>query len=314
MTPLEKTRPGFHWTASRILIVFAGLSLGLGCSADDSTAAMPSSGADTTSSGSASSTESQDASTAATDSTGGADTGAVTSGTTTGGGFDDTDYCEDPFAAVQVLSLDLAWFDECSFWDNDCPAGEKCATWKGVAACAPVDPAPDLPGESCSNYPCGDSCDASSLCAQGGVCRPLCGGNAQDAICAPDTACLASRTTVGSLELIPVCVETCDPLGKLTGCPDADAPCVFSVLGDDFVCRTGEPLLEEFETCTAEAGSSTSSQCPTGSYCGEDAAGSHRCLPLCRLDDVAACEAPQTCTPSFDNPDLSHLGVCQPQR
>lgn len=252
---------------------------------------------------------------------------ASTSGSSGSSGYDDSGgndsspngsgYCGMPLVSARPLAgssssalLDIPWSDECSFWEQDCPRGEKCAIWQSIAACAPIEPDPALPGEVCERYACGDECDATSWCFRTpgestGVCRPFCTGTAEAPQCPRGSRCAGALTTAASAEWLPVCLAECDPL--VDDCGDPSTVCTLSAIESAFVCLPTNEIYGPLEDCSPH---SPYGVCDSGWHCVEEAGG-NLCRRLCELEAAEPCPAlGQICAEAFDDPDLAHLGVC----
>ncbi len=122
---------------------------------------------------------------------------------------------------------------DCSIYQQDCAAGEKCVPYSDqpdlvpddIRCCPIVGNANLQPGDSCTvqDYfgSCLDDCGVGSFCLDidddgNGTCQPTCGGSAQNPDCQPNETCFIYFTGV------PMCFPTCDPLTQ--NCP-ADQGC-----------------------------------------------------------------------------------------
>ena len=149
----------------------------------------------------------------------GMDTGDVTTDTPTNSGFI---YGSPSTGTTGTTPV------ECSAWDQDCSAGEKCTPWANdggeawtATHCVPVDPEPRAAGDRCepegSVWAGIDNCDVGLLCwfvdpeTNEGTCVPLCTDSA-DPTCTRGAAC--SYDT----ELAGLCLPLCDP--KAPECPE----------------------------------------------------------------------------------------------
>jgi hypothetical protein len=214
---------------------------------------------------------------------------------------------------------------ECSVWDQDCPAGEKCMPWANdgggswnATRCSPVDADPDQVGDECTVEGSGvsgiDSCDVAQMCwnvdteTLTGTCVAFCTGSEEMPMCEPaGTACSISNQGV-----LILCLPLCNPLA-----PDdcaADEGCYPS--GDVFQCApdasgrmggAGDPC--EFLNA-----------CDLGLMCADAAtvpgcASASCCTPFCEVGDDTPCLEGQTCVPFYEMgtaPDmcLEDVGVC----
>ncbi|HEY0137627.1 MAG TPA: hypothetical protein VGB85_26260, partial [Nannocystis sp.] len=172
---------------------------------------------------------------------------------------------------------------ECNFWNEDCPAGQKCMPFASEGApswdslgCVPlvVDPAPvGAPCVAIGHAASGlDSCATHAICwgvdaDLQGECVSLCFGDELDHLCklSTETCVLAND------KLLAVCLPKCDPL--ISDCP-ADQVCIPSV--GEFACApdVSGPGGGLFSTCAAGnacdpglvcAGSENAAQCPPSS-------------------------------------------------
>lgn len=135
---------------------------------------------------------------------------------------------------------------ECSIWDQDCAAGEKCAPWSAEAdlipdeiRCCPEDANAVQPGDDCVVEghlgSCLDNCQLGSMCLDFdgdgmGTCAAFCQGSADNPQCEPDQTCLIYFAGV------PFCFDQCDPL--LQECPEGDGcyPDEEAPGGTGFIC------------------------------------------------------------------------------
>jgi hypothetical protein len=203
--------------------------------------------------------------------------------------------------------------DDCSVWDQDCPAGEKCTayandggpTWNDNR-CVPIVPDPVGIGEACSveEFPTSgfDDCALGSICvgqpeALGGVCTPFCGGDLASPTCPP------SRSCVGS-DVLPLCLLQCDPLAPGCGVGEGCFP-----IGDVFVC-VGAGDVDAQGECTF------ANECVAGTACvfggadddcpeGADAC----CATYCDLAEPS-CPGDAACVPFGDIPGFDDVGLC----
>jgi len=105
---------------------------------------------------------------------------------------------------------------ECSGWDQDCPAGEKCQPWANdggpqhnATRCTPVAPDPMSPGDPCTVEGSGvsgiDDCDVGVLCfdvaedSLEGTCVAMCGGSEKSPECPEGSWCSISNEGVLAL-------------------------------------------------------------------------------------------------------------------
>jgi len=218
---------------------------------------------------------------------------------------------------------------ECDVWVQDCPVGEKCLPWANdggprwnATRCSPLDPTPNLVGESCNVEGSGvsgiDDCELGAMCwnvdpaTNQGTCVAQCSGSEANPLCEdPATACMIAYDGV-----VQVCLPACDPLAQ--DCGDPGLSCV--PVDDIFVCvpdhsgKSGQTGTG----CTAFDG------CDPGLYCAApelvpNCVDVGCCTEFCDLgaDDpdsqcTAAAEGVQ-CLPFYDDnppPSLQFIGVC----
>ncbi|HWB77375.1 MAG TPA: hypothetical protein VG755_20550 [Nannocystaceae bacterium] len=120
---------------------------------------------------------------------------------------------------------------ECSQWDQDCPAGQKCTAWANdgggswnALKCVPVAEDPKLVGEACTVEGSGvsgiDDCERGAMCfdvdpeTNVGTCYAFCIGNEALPVC-PDASSQCNITGEGILTL---CLPSCSPL--VQGCDE----------------------------------------------------------------------------------------------
>ena len=139
---------------------------------------------------------------------------------------------------------------ECSLWDQDCPAGQKCTAWAtdgdtwNALKCVPVAEDPKGVGEACTVEGSAvsgiDDCELGAMCfdvdpeTNEGTCLAFCLGSESAAVC-PDALTRCNVADEGVLSLcIPICSpllqdcdegEGCYPIGDSFSCaPDAGGP------------------------------------------------------------------------------------------
>lgn len=227
-------------------------------------------------------------------SAGSTETTAPDSTSSTGGTESSSDggFIEDSVGSGGVYGL------ECSVWDQDCAAGEKCVPWANDGGnawnstrCVPLVDDPQPVGAPCtmeaSEVSGVDDCGPEAYCFDvdpdtlQGTCVAMCEGSENDPSC-PDPAQACVIENEGT---ITFCLDVCDPLGER--CSD-DRSCV-AVQVDSFVCvrpdvaTLGEPCTQ-FTDC--EAGASCRLDEETGNVCaapcdpaGDDCAPDMACEP-----------------------------------
>jgi hypothetical protein len=135
---------------------------------------------------------------------------------------------------------------QCSIYEQDCAAGEKCVPWSDQPdlvpddiRCCAIEGEPKEIGDPCTinGYfgSCLDDCNVGSFCLDPfntgqGTCQKFCTGSASNPTCDPNESCLIYFAGV------PMCFEQCDPLlqacGEGMGCyPDEEA-----AGGTGFIC------------------------------------------------------------------------------
>ncbi len=220
-----------------------------------------------------------------------------------------------------LLEPDLPDHKECSQWDQNCPAGQKCVPWAddggnswNALRCVPVASDPASAGEPCVVEGSGvtgiDTCDAQSICFDvdenlQGECYPLCVGSILNPFCSqPDYSC-----QIAAEALLTICIPHCDPL--LNDC-EPGRTCVpsFATSAD-----------AEFFTCHADGsgpdGAVAGDTCRFPGACGvglacvaevpvESCDGPGCCVAYCDLTDDH-CPATQECVPWF-GPGLAPTG------
>ena len=224
-----------------------------------------------------------------------------------------------------IVEPDLPMQFECSTFEQDCPAGDKCMPWDNsgggawnATRCSPVAAMPGQLGDSCTVEGAGtsgvDDCDVGLMCwdvdaeSGQGTCIELCSCSPENPVCnAANTTCAISNE--GALA---ICLPVCNPLDP-GACATGQA-CY--PIGDTFLCApdasgdlglAGDPC--EYVNV-----------CDPGLLClGADAvpgcAGLGCCSPACSPGDDGPCLPGQTCEPWFEPgmaPDecLGMVGVC----
>ena len=213
---------------------------------------------------------------------------------------------------------------ECDLWAQDCPDCEKCVPWAkdggsswNAVKCAPIDPSPKKPGESCVAPEGGvagvDDCELGAMCwdvdaeTNEGTCIGLCDGTPEEPTCAePATSCVITNDAV-----LTLCLPMCDPL--LQDCPDGQVCFSHS---DAFIC-----VID----ASGEAGAygdpcEYANACDPGLMCVEpehvpDCMTGGCCTPFCDTTMPNACPGDgQECIPWFEEgmaPEgYENIGVC----
>lgn len=213
---------------------------------------------------------------------------------------------------------------ECDLFEQDCPAGQKCAPWANdggnawnATRCVPIAEDPGAPGDPCmveSTSLTGiDDCELGAMCwnvdleTLEGTCIAMCMGSEDNPYCEdPDTFCYI--TSSGPL----FCVHRCDPVAQ---------DC-----GEGLACY---PVNDEFQ-CAPDASGDMGAAgdlcefinvCDPGTFCNvpesvPDCQGGYGCCtPFCELGDpMPPCLSGQICAPYFEEgnapPGLEHVGFC----
>ncbi|MEM7160491.1 MAG: hypothetical protein AAF799_47075 [Myxococcota bacterium] len=214
---------------------------------------------------------------------------------------------------------------ECSIFEQDCPAGEKCMPWANdgggswnATRCSPIADSPDQAGDQCTVEGSGvsgiDSCDQGLMCwdvdpeTNQGTCIEMCSCSELNPVCnTANTVCSISNDGV-----LALCLPVCNPLdpaacGEGEGCYAA---------GDFFQCAPdasgGAGAGEE---CAFVNGCAVGSACLNASSV-PGCTGPFCCSDLCNpADGDAGCIEGQSCLPWYDAgaaPDecLGEVGVC----
>jgi len=245
-------------------------------------------------------------------------------GTDDAGGEDHGDGCG--FLGCEDVPL----VEQCDFWAQDCPLGEKCtavASMPGFGAwdanlCVRAGSAGV--GEPCTRVadapPGTDTCDELSMCwdIDGGTGIGRCIGFCQ----APEEA----PTCPGAVGEFPrcmkflggvlnVCMPPCNPLDS-GECPTGQH-CVASFDGYEthgFMCFPPSSENASGEECTCVNCCAEHHMCVTAAEYGPGCAFDSCCTPYCDLDDPSPpCDGGgQTCVALFppDMPFVGEVGRC----
>lgn len=189
---------------------------------------------------------------------------------------------------------------ECSIYEQDCNAGEKCVPWSDQPdlvpddiRCCPIEGDVKEVGDPCSvnGYfgSCLDDCDVGSFCLDPfdtghGVCQKFCEGNASNPTCEPDESCLIYFAGV------PMCFPQCDPLvqdcAEGQGCyPDEEA-----AGGTGFICLptiAGDGLYGDL--CWLLSGCSPGFICVYSDFLPDCIGSVGCCTPLCDTAEADTC-------------------------
>jgi hypothetical protein len=217
---------------------------------------------------------------------------------------------------------------ECSIVEQDCPDGEKCSPWANDGGdvwnhvkCVPLDPSPNLPGETCVVEGSGvsgvDSCALGSMCwdvdpeTNEGTCVPLCTGTEANIQCPEeDQTCV-----IGNEGNIRLCLPACDPRDP-TACAEGDG-CYPT--WDGFACLPfGAQVLSDHPT---DFGCDFPASCEPGTLCYADEVSPQCddppcCADWCDTEDPDPCPAGGMCTPFYEAgaapTGFETLGWCEP--
>jgi hypothetical protein len=192
------------------------------------------------------------------------DAGTTTDGSEPTGGDEGAEAVDEGESSIFIAPSDVPIDGGCDPWQQDCPDGEKCvpyASYYGswnLNKCVAI-LGDGLPGALCISdgmVLATDTCGADSICWNAiemggqlvGQCAPLCGGDIDNPLCEPETACV-----LGNDGVLTLCGQTCLPV--LDDCPE-DLACTF--MGLDFHCvvpqgaALGQPCAAH-EECEAGA-------------------------------------------------------------
>ncbi len=218
---------------------------------------------------------------------------------------------------------------ECSIWEQDCAAEEKCVPWSlqpdlvpDDVRCCPEVENPKLPGEECSvqDYfgSCLDDCALGSICLDtdndgAGVCQAFCTGEAANPECGPDEGCLIYFAGV------PFCFPRCNPL--VQDCPDGQGcyPGEEAVGGTDFLCMPHIGVAQLGGPCWLLSNCDPGLVCVTPEFYPGCTAPKGCCTPLCdvtepgtcdEVDDALDCVSWYVGGQQLPGPELENVGVC----
>jgi hypothetical protein len=219
---------------------------------------------------------------------------------------------------------------ECSQWEQDCPAGQKCTVWAtdgdtwNAYKCVPIAEDPKGVGEACTVEGSAvsgiDDCELGAMCfdvdpeTNEGTCYAFCIGSESNAVCVD----ASSRCNISDSSALALCIPMCGPL--LQDCPEGEA-CY--PIPDAFVCApdaSGPDAGLYGDVCEFL------NVCDPGLFCDElggvpDCASSFGCCnAYCDLeaaDPDASCPDAaqgQTCIPWYEPgeapPGLATVGRC----
>ena len=228
-----------------------------------------------------------------------------TSTSTTTDAVDDTGTIPDATNFIEPHDLPPGF--ECSFWDDECPRGEKCMPYAwdagpfwNASKCTPIARDPGAPGEPCiaAEGRTGgiDDCQAHAFCwnvddeTNMGECVAFCDGSEALPMCSDP---LAPCAFLGESTPFMLCLPYCDPLvqdcAAGTGCyalhdrftclPDASGegggvgdPCEYSdwLCDPGLFCAPGESIPGcDVQACCSPHCDTTlvPSSCPDGLAC-----------------------------------------------
>jgi hypothetical protein len=213
---------------------------------------------------------------------------------------------------------------ECSIWDQDCPAGEKCNAWASdggsawnATACFPVAPSPDGVGQSCTVDGSGvsgiDTCVEGAICwdvdgeTNVGECVAYCSGSPAAPQCSPGTHC-----AIANNEVLAVCVPQCHPL--LQDCP-AGQGC-YGIDGS-YVCAPDASGGAEFgDPCEFINACSPGYECGSSEFVNACAGSIGCCTPFCDASSLVH-DCPgiaHECVPVYEvgqaPPGYEDVGMC----
>lgn len=188
---------------------------------------------------------------------------------------------------------------ECSYFQQDCNEGEKCAPWSELAdlvpdesRCCPIAQPVVEAGDVCTLMghlgSCIDNCAPGTICLDidgdtEGVCQTLCGGTAEQPECEPTQECFVYYGGV------PLCFDTCDPL--IQNCP-SDKGCYPDAIaegGTGWLCMPtiGDNQLGDY--CWLLSGCNPGMVCATPPLlpnCFGDADDAGCCTDICDVTEV----------------------------
>lgn len=202
---------------------------------------------------------------------------------------------------------DTGYDNECDFWAQDCPRGEKCMPWAddggqswNALRCSPLDPNARAPGQACAVEGSGvsgiDNCDDASMCwdvdpeTNTGVCVAFCVGGEANPVC--NNAC--EQCSIGGDSVFALCFPQCDPLGS--DCAEGNACYPYA---DIFLCYPGG------ETAPGQPCEYVN-VCESGAFCADATR-----IPGCE-NNIGCCSI--YCDPTGDDPCEAILPgtVCVP--
>ena len=242
------------------------------------------------------------------------------------GGEADTDPCASFLGCVDVPPP-----EDCDFWAQDCPSGEKCTPVPGagehVWKCVPVLEDATGPGSACS-FPDGlprgtDTCAAGSWCALPDEdlnlrCVEVCSGSPASPGCPGIADGWCTEFDQGKVNL---CLSPCDPTGPNDCRPgQACRPLSGSVDGgvgqavEGFSCILPSVFQtpgKVGETCSCDTCCEPGLLCARAADLAGACEGSSCCTPLCSVA-AQACGGAEACVALFepDNARYADVGAC----
>ena len=250
-------------------------------------------------------------------------------GRTSTEGGDSVDPCPGGFVACVDQPPPL---EQCDFWAQDCPDGEKCVPFLSSPAsgvwdahvCVPMVREPVRSGEPCEYVPIEghtvsaiDTCDGISICldlfSEALECTEMCTGTPSMPGCATDWK-LCRLNGDGILNL---CTGGCDP--RLPGeCPTG-LSCVAQFSNQErrgFACLPPGTSIPggNGDSCECANCCAPGHECAPASVVGPDCTGASCCTPYCDLAEPGSeCASGQRCVALFppDHPVHADVGRCE---
>lgn len=250
----------------------------------------------------------------------------TSSGGETGGR--DVDTVCDPGKATQECEMPSMYDGpgECDPFAQDCADGERCVPWNNAGGanwnatrCSPVDDNPAQIGDACTVEGSGvsgvDTCDVGLMCwdvdpdTNMGTCIELCGCGPGEPTCSGGgTVC-----TVSNGGVLPICLQTCDPLDPGAVCGDSEG-CY--PVDDSFLCAPDASVDGVVgESCSSINGCAAGMACLNPDSVPGCFAVSGCCSAFCDLDEPNACGDGWVCDPWYpvgEEPLSCHVdtGIC----
>jgi hypothetical protein len=218
---------------------------------------------------------------------------------------------------------------QCSVWDQDCPASDKCVPWSDQPdlvpddiRCCPVVGSPAQIGDDCTveGYfgSCIDDCATGSFCLDidddgAGVCLAFCRGDAANPVCGPNESCLIYFAG------LPLCFRKCDPLLQNCGESEGCYPDEATAGGTGFICLPQVGLATLGETCWLLSNCEPGLICVTPDFLPDCGGVVGCCSPICDLSAPDDCNALMPGTECISwyyggqappSADLQNVGAC----